>query len=64
MVLASGNELGELMIWELELLPLQLWGLEIAREFGFKQFGHQYNTDPNLTVSKVVEIGALLEKVK
>lgn len=64
MALASGNELGELMIWELELLPPQLWGLEIAREFGFKQFGHQYSIDPNLTVSKVVEIRAPLEKMK
>lgn len=52
------------MIWELELPPPQLWGLGIAREFGFKHFGHQYNIDPNLMVSKVVEIGALLEKVR
>lgn len=36
MVLASGNELRELMMWELELLPPQLCGLELAREFEFK----------------------------
>lgn len=46
------------MIWELELLLPQLWGLEVAREFGFTQFGHQYNTDPNLTLVKGVETGA------
>lgn len=50
--LASGNELWELMIWELELLLPQLWGLEIAREFGFTQFGHQYNNWPKSDARK------------
>lgn len=52
------------MIWGLEIFPPQPWALEIAKEFAFRQSDHQYNPGPNLTVLKVMEIGALLDKVK
>lgn len=40
MALARENDLQLVMIRGLEFPPSQLWALEIAREFGFKQFGH------------------------